>query len=216
MSNVSITVASDDEKALVASATMLLTLAEKIPAIELADLDSVSGGSVELETVEIETTGQINPATVFGAQDKTPMSDGGVELDIDSLPWDARIHSGGKSKIKSGHWKKKKGIDKAIVEQVEAELRALMAIPTAAPQAGIPEGMPLVPAQTLPPQVPVQAMSYAEFLKACSAKMAKGEITMDRILEIVTGRGVLGGLQMLSQSAEGAKIPQIWADINAV
>jgi len=51
------------------------------------------------------------------------------KLDSNGLPWDARIHSSSKAKIKDGSWKKRKGVDASTVATVEAELRALMAIP---------------------------------------------------------------------------------------
>lgn len=48
----------------------------------------------------------------------------GVELDSDGLPWDSRIHASTKTKISSGAWKAKKGInDPGMVKRVEAELR---------------------------------------------------------------------------------------------
>lgn len=44
------------------------------------------------------------------------------EKDSENIPWDSRIHSGGKSVNKDGSWKLKKGVDKAVVAQVKAEL----------------------------------------------------------------------------------------------
>lgn len=57
-----------------------------------------------------------------------------VPVDSEGLPWDGRIHSSSKEKlVKDSTWKLKRGVDKALVEQVKAELRGVMAIPTAAP-----------------------------------------------------------------------------------
>ena len=50
-----------------------------------------------------------------------------VELDKNGLPWDERIHAGTKTKLVSGEWKAKRGVESALVAQVEAELRARMA-----------------------------------------------------------------------------------------
>lgn len=53
---------------------------------------------------------------------------GGVELDTDGLPWDARIHAGTKRKTADGRWTAKKGInDPDLVPLVVAQLRAQMA-----------------------------------------------------------------------------------------
>lgn len=53
-----------------------------------------------------------------------------VPVDSEGLPWDGRIHSSSKEKlVKDSTWKLKRGVDKALVEQVKAELRGVMAIP---------------------------------------------------------------------------------------
>lgn len=57
-----------------------------------------------------------------------------VPVDSEGLPWDGRIHSSSKEKlVKDSTWKLKRGVDKTLVEQVKAELRGVMAIPTTAP-----------------------------------------------------------------------------------
>lgn len=55
---------------------------------------------------------------------------GSVDVDSEGLPWDGRIHSSNKKKLaKDDTWQLRRGIDAAIVEQVKAELRQVMAIP---------------------------------------------------------------------------------------
>ena len=90
---------------------------------------------------------------------------GTVDVDSDGLPWDGRIHSSNKKKLaKDDTWQLRRGIDAAIVEQVKAELRQVMAIPkidasfaTAPAEASSPanSGCPAVnatePATTAPP-----------------------------------------------------------------
>lgn len=51
-----------------------------------------------------------------------PVSD----RDASGMPWDARIHSSGKTQKKDGTWVLKKGVDMATVEQVRAEHMAAM------------------------------------------------------------------------------------------
>lgn len=67
------------------------------------------------------------------AAPSTPAS--GVELDKHGLPWDGRIHAGTKRKNADQSWTAKRGVDPALVAQVEAELRQVMGAPGAAPLA---------------------------------------------------------------------------------
>lgn len=97
----------------------------------------------------------------------TPSSPAGVEVDKDGLPWDARIHSGSKAINADGTWRKRKGLnDDALVARVQAELRAVMAVPPAIPASSpaleqpqyqilseTPE-MAVVPFATTPPAMP--------------------------------------------------------------
>lgn len=69
----------------------------------------------------------------------------GTELDSEGLPWDGRIHSSGKKKTADGVWRKKSGVDEALITQVKTELRAVMAAPA-----------PIMPA-------PVANLAVAEF-----------------------------------------------------
>lgn len=70
---------------------------------------------------------------------------GGVEVDSEGLPWDARIHSGSKKKnAGDGRWTAKRNInDPALVERIKAELRGVMS-------AGVPSGSTPVLGQTAP------------------------------------------------------------------
>jgi hypothetical protein len=61
---------------------------------------------------------------------QTPAPAPGVELDTRGFPWDARIHSRTKSKKANGEWKYARGVEATQIAFVEAELKALMAIPT--------------------------------------------------------------------------------------
>lgn len=67
----------------------------------------------------------------------------GAELDSAGNPWDARIHSGGKSTLQDGTWKLKKGVDKALVDQITAQNKALIASP-------LPGNLPTQPLNTPP------------------------------------------------------------------
>lgn len=72
-----------------------------------------------------------------------PAAAGGeVELDVDGLPWDARIHSDAtERKAKTGKWKTRKNLPDGYKEQIEAELRGVPLQPTA-PVAPAPAATP--------------------------------------------------------------------------
>lgn len=52
-----------------------------------------------------------------------------ADLDSAGMPYDPRIHAKTKTKCANGTWKKGKGVDPALVAQVEAELRTAMTAP---------------------------------------------------------------------------------------
>lgn len=74
----------------------------------------------------------------------------GAELDSAGSPWDARIHSSGKSKLQDGTWKLKKGVDAALVQQVTAQNKAILASP-------LPGNQPPAATQPLNRELPSSA-----------------------------------------------------------
>lgn len=85
-------------------------------------------------------------------------------VDKNGLPWDDRIHSTPAKLTAKGVWRAKRGVNPALVTQVEAELRARPAIPADAGTAGpaamaatapAPMPMPAQPQFTPPANVPM-------------------------------------------------------------
>lgn len=77
-------------------------------------------------------------------------------LDSTGLPWDARIHSGGRTMTAKGEWVKKKGVQPNVTAQVTAELRQN---PPKAHSAPLPAAhVPLAPpaAAATPAPAPAQ------------------------------------------------------------
>lgn len=98
------------------------------------------------------------------AAPSTPAS--GVDVDKRGLPWDGRIHAGTKRKNADGSWSAKRGVDPTLVAQVEAELRAVMGAPAAAPLA------PAAPASQVAPIVPPPPLPSAPVVGAAPATTA--------------------------------------------
>lgn len=83
----------------------------------------------------------------------TTVNAGSVDVDSEGLPWDGRIHSSNKKKItKDDTWQLRRGIDSAVVEQVKAELRQVMAIPKHDAQIATETATP----STVPPAPPAE------------------------------------------------------------
>lgn len=90
-----------------------------------------------------------------------------AELDKAGLPWDARIHSGSREKIKDGTWRQRRNLPEGERERVEAELRALMALP-----ANVVIGDAPTSAVPLPPAVPAAPATAPATITASPATPA--------------------------------------------
>lgn len=112
----------------------------------------------------------------------SPTPVGVVEvLDAKGFPWDARIHSGAKTRVQADDtWKLIRGIDKSIVEAVRAEYLASKGVATPAPAVSTPTPVAEVtqpaPVVNLPPALPV----------AAPAAPTTGGVTADNVKELLT------------------------------
>lgn len=102
-----------------------------------------------------------SPETSFGPTLVTPppppppVPATGVTLDKSGLPWDDRIHSSNKAFVSDGTWRKRRGVEDALIAQVEAELKAIMNIPVAPVVPPPPPVAVVVPPPPPPPPSPV-------------------------------------------------------------
>lgn len=118
-----------------------------------------------------------------------------VELDADGLPWDSRIHSDATvRKAATGKWKTRKNLAAGYKEQIEAELRQVMAaspntaitanvsVPAPSPAAPpAPVAAPPAPAPAAAPAAPSPAgngaMTFADFTRyLVSNKVDQGKV----------------------------------------
>lgn len=145
-------------------------------------------------------------------------SSAGVELDKHGLPWDGRIHAGTKRKNADGSWTAKRGVDPALLAQVEAELRQVMGatgaplapVPTpAAPIAPVAASVPQVTAPpapaVAPPAAPAPVAGAAPTMPAAPSA-APGEVSADARQQFV---GLVG---RASAAIQGGKVTQ--AEVN--
>jgi hypothetical protein len=145
------------------------------------------------------------------ASTSAPTADAGtsVALDARGLPWDERIHSGGRAIVKDGTWRAKRGVPEALVNQVEAELRREYPAPAAAaaaaaasvpeppaPPASVPEppappappaGVPEPPA---PGQIPAAPLTFARLISLAQGAKARGVWTQEQLVSAVETLGL--------------------------
>lgn len=147
--------------------------------------DPKAGGGQSSETPVLIVPSVTEPATLGQTQTSAPA---GVELAKDStgamIPWDERIHSGGDKRTKAdGSWKLKRGIDAALVQTVEAELRAAMAIP--GPNAAAEPAPVVASAATTPVIVPTVEPVVTPVVQPASGAIT----TLPALMQAATAAG---------------------------
>lgn len=142
--------------AMIAAANSIKASADNVPAALDADADGVIDGPSGSTGTEVVNT---TPPAVDGT----------------GLPWDERIHSGGKSIKVDGTWTKKKGATPPVVAAVEAELRARAgtAVTTGA-QLGVQ--LPAIGGLVLPG---VKLTNYQQLVAYLAAKTGPGKAADD-------------------------------------
>jgi hypothetical protein len=128
-------------------------------------------------------------------------------LDKRGLPWDARIHSSSKAILSNGNWRNMRGVDAALVAQVEAELYATM---KAAPAAIVMPAAPVVPA---PPSAEADPTDFASLVMLLSDLQLKGRITKEQIGAVVNDNG-LAALPVLANRPD--LVDPVWQGIKAL
>ncbi len=148
--------------------------------------------SVPAPAKEISTLG---PQLVIPPAPPSPKMDGLV-TDKSGLPWDERIHASSKAMNADGTWRAKRGVADTLVQEVEAQLRKVLSIPSP-PIAEVP----IPPAPDVKPSIPVissappapPADDKAAFIglitKLSSAKVG-GKITEAEITSILGSLGI--------------------------
>lgn len=116
-------------------ATAAPSIAVAAPSLT-APADTTATTFAAIPTAPVPPAPNSAPAAAIAApQTANPV--GAVDLDKHGLPWDGRIHAESKAKIADGTWRKKRGVDPALVATVEAELRQVMGAASAVPLAPV-------------------------------------------------------------------------------
>ena len=138
-----------------------------------------------------------------------------TDLDSAGIPWDARIHAGSKARMKADNtWKLKPGVDKALVEQVKAELLGVQAVPVPpAPPVTLADAAAVSAVLQAPPaSVSNCPGNFAELIKEVTTRITAGTMTADQ----VNAACVTVGLQMCNQLAARQDLnPAVWSVLTA-
>lgn len=149
-------------------------------AVALADyLFALTDDAVEIpaflaKPTEAVVTTNFAPIAAFAppAEPVEVLNANPPQLDARGFPWDARIHSQGKTIIASGAWRDKKGVEDAVRAAVEAELRAIVAAPVAAAPIA-PVGNP-----------------FQELMTFVSPLLVSKQLSQEQIQQVVMKHGV--------------------------
>lgn len=118
----------------------------------------------EVTTIQDETQITLpSPAEIFAKPEVPPAP--AVEVDAEGLPWDKRIHSRTRSKVKDGTWKKQRNLGPDVIARVEGELRQIMNLPPAPP----PPPRPIFRVAP-PPPTPVKMSPFAAAIAQAEAQ----------------------------------------------
>ena len=137
-----------------------------------------------------------------------------ADTDANGIPWDVRIHAGTKAKLKDGTWKKKRGIDDALVTKVEDELKRVMnagssdmdpaaAFPAASPEPTAPPPPAAKEEPAAPPPPATAAQSGAEdfslLMKEIVAKQTAGTLSTELPAQIAQQLGLTGVADLMKR-----------------
>lgn len=169
------------------------------------------GGISATDAVSVAVIPQATLPGMTATTDPTPPA--ASDLDIEGLPWDARIHSSTKNKNEDGTWRIKRGTDKSLVTRIKNQLRATAAatapaVATAAPPAP-PAALPTPPIAGLPPLPGANVNpAYTEFVQFIAANSPP--FTPEYVIAGLSGFGIAeGSMQNLAHRPD--LIPSIRA-----
>lgn len=135
-----------------------------------------------------------------------PSPAGAAQLDKVGLPWDARIHAKTKTMNADGTWRRFRGVQEALVAEVEAQLRAsLSATVPAPPAAPLQAALPLPPAPPGPPAAAAAVLplgTFADLLAGLAPHMSTGKVTNLTIATILGEFGLANLYQLATAGTD--------------
>lgn len=138
-------------------------------------------------------------------------------LDSRGFPWNADIHSSSKDTNKDGSWKKKRGVQDAVVTATEAQLRQHYPAPAAAvppvPVPPVPVAVPPVPVPPVPQPAAAGSLDFIGLMHKISGYCGTGKLTQQDVAAECQKLGVAAVPLMAQQPA---LIPHLGAALDAL
>lgn len=201
--------------------------ADDLAAAAIFGGQNISAAPASAPSVPVVPTVPTVPASAAGPASVTAPPiiaggpPGGVELDSQGLPWDARIHGSTRARNADGTWRQRRGLsDPDLKKRVEAELRATLALPAAPTPPVAPAGQATAgateqylagtpaPAVPMPPAAATGApATFGEFMGAVSNLVKDGKITGDTVTRKLQDLG-LPSVMALANRPD--LLPSVW------
>ena len=145
------------------------------------------------------------------AEQLPPAMKATLEIDVDGVPWDARIHSdAAEPQTQAGRWKKKRGVDAEEYDRITRELQLLASGKVGTDELPIPqiktEETPLV--EVAPDQFEVAApegvtipTTHVDLMKWVATQLAAKSLETTDITEVIKAGNLnnLGELEHMGQ-----------------
>lgn len=113
-----------------------------------------------------------------------------VQTDAAGLPWDARIHAGTKTMTAKGVWTRRRAIEDSTVAEVEAQLRAAMAIPASANPWPFPKDSSSVGGAATPPPPADGPPTFGTLMTFITERVGAGTLTSAQVTTAVQATGL--------------------------
>ena len=177
--------------------------------IELNESKEVLGAVRDLLTAII---GDDSPA----AQNDTPppAAQNDTELDSEGTPWDSRIHASNKSKIQSGAWRRRRGVEDGEYERVLAEIKGAEPDtasigfgepePQQAPSASEPQQQP--PAAAPGASISPGGVDWPTFMQRLQGAKQSGTYN-DAMMQQIMQRNGIAAVPLFAQRSD------LWDDV---
>lgn len=149
-------------------------------------------------------------------------------VDASGTPWDARIHSGGKSLMKDGNWTKKRGVSDEVYAQVMAELKGAPVAPpppvapvAPPPVAETPVAPPPPAAEAFaapvppvaPPAAPAGGLTFIQVMSEVTKLQTEGRVTPEKLNASLAAFGMttLAGLTTATDETRAGFVAMLGA-----